>query len=912
MSLILALAGMGFTFRHREKSVIYLVDRSASMHDKADVAATWIGNSIAALSPDTASGVVSLGKKPVVEYPIGLRTPYTGLQAVVDTNFTDLSAGLKLANSMIPTGQGKHIVVATDGKQNRGDALETAKALNRKGVRIDVLPLETTGGSEVEVREVNLPSYLKEGELFNLQASIESTVATPGSIRVMEDNSIILEKDVQLSKGLNKLVWGLKADKSGLHTYRVEIAAPKDGRKENNKGFGITEVTGVPKVLIVEGQAGESSAITQALNSINIKPDVVEAEQMPKSLEGLARYASVALVNVPADMLQEQTMLALENYVKDLGRGLIMVGGEDSFGLGGYYKTPVEKALPVNTNIKGKGEIPNVGLAIVLDKSGSMCHTQNGVTKMDMAKEAALRATEILEPKDSLGVVIFDSEFKWAVDMAPLKKKQEAQDKISAIEPGGGTNMFPAVEAAYKSLKNYNVKIKHIIMLTDGVSKYGGDYDGLLKQLKQDNITLTTVAVGSDSDVGLLTRLAKEGKGRYYYTDRIDTIPKIFAKETFMVSKSYLVQEKFFPVLTGSPTMLPNATEIPYLLGYVATTAKENSEVILTSHKGDPILARWHYGLGRSVAWTSDAKGRWAGEWVNWSQYPQFWGKLISWTLPQDSDGSMRVTTSQEGGKGQVNVDIPNEQRKTHDIVAKVVAPDGTATELNLPAVAPGRYQANFPMEQPGSYFVQVVERSGDQVLRQQTVGSVLPYSPEYQIQPEQRQFLELLAKEGGGKVLHPGDPADLVGKITVPPAWGKVLLWPKLLVFAMLLVPLDIAARRFNLNLKWIQPLWRRIYEKFTQDGKHAAVEQSGLLQSVKMRKKARDKFYHSRSSEPAEFERMVEVGKKSAEAKSLGPQAQQAKPPEKETASKPSGDGNTGTSHTSRLLAAKRRTRK
>ncbi|MDR3539748.1 MAG: VWA domain-containing protein [Desulfosporosinus sp.] len=876
--LILSLAGLQSNFRHSQKSVVYVADRSASLQEKTQEISEWIRKSLASLPATMGAGVVSLGKKPMVEYPVATHLDFKGLQGVLDPNYTDLATGLRLASSLMPEELGKQIILLTDGKQNRGNALEQAKLLSQQGNRIDVLPIASASGPEVLVETVDLPSRLHEGELFDLKATLASKLSTSGTVRIMADNKVLREEEIEISKGTSQLVWGLNAEKAGLHTYKVEVISAKDTRPENNVGQAITQVEGVPRILIVEGTPGDSKALGTALTSINLQVKTVEPGYMPKTLTGLAQYSAVVLVNVPATDLQDATMQALENFVSDLGRGLVMVGGENSYGPGGYYQTPVEKALPVNMEITGKAELPSVGLNLIIDKSGSMCHTQNNVTKMDMAKEAALRATEILDTKDQLGVIVFDSEYKWVVKTAPLLNKQWVQEQISSIEPSGGTNMYPSLEAAYKALKEAKVKVKHIILLSDGVSKYGGDYESLLKQMEADNITLSVVAVGSDSDTSLLKYLAQQGHGRYYFTDQIDNIPKIFAKETMMVTRSYFVQEPFTPVITGSANMLPATVGLPQLLGYVATTPKDTAEVILTSQEGDPVLARWHYGLGRTVAWTSDTKGRWAEPWLNWSAFPQFWGKVISWTLPEENGNGLNVTTTHEGGLGHIRVDIPVESQKAADLQAKVIAPDGTSADLIIPAVSPGQYQVDFPMEQPGAYMIQVVEKEGDKVVQQQTAGLVQSYSPEFLLQADQHEFIEQLAAAGGGQVLDPAQ-FDGVGKLKVPEATGKIPLWPKLLTFAVLLLPIDIASRRFNWNLKWASALRQRLGLLRQASNERVEHGQESLLQSIKERKLNREQLYQTRGEIESEEQRSDEGNEQESSNKASGTQGRRRK---------------------------------
>ncbi|WP_418791931.1 VWA domain-containing protein [Phosphitispora sp. TUW77] len=815
--LVFALSGLEFTFRHQERSVIYVADTSISMAGVSLETVDWITRSLADLPADAVAGVVSVGKKAMVENPVGRHPDFQGFQSVIDPDYTDLAAGLGLARAMLPENRGKQIVLISDGRENRGDAIEQARLLKQHGIRLDVLPLFPKTGPEALVKAVSIPSHLRKGEYFDIKAVIEAAVPTRGKVRIMVGNRILKEEQVSLSKGDNRLVWSARAESPGLYTYRVELTAERDTYQENNVGIGIVQVAGTPKVLLVEGTEGESRALADALGTAQIQTEITGPRFIPHTLAEMAGYSSIILVNVPAAEVPDQTMASLETYVRDLGRGLVMVGGENSFGLGGYYKTPVEKALPVNMDIRGKGEVPSVGLVLVIDKSGSMGGTNYGIPKIELAKEAAVRAAEILDARDSLGVIAFDSSYKWVVETAQLKDKGKVEDSIGSIRAGGGTNIFPGLQEAYKSLVKAPVKVKHIILLTDGQSGYGGEYEELLEKMKKDNITLSTIAVGGDSDTGLLSYLAESGQGRYYFTDDFESIPKIFTRETIMAARSYLVQEPFTPVRCGGSGLLPPGG-LPALFGYVATAPKSTAETILLSHNGDPVLARWQYGLGRTVAWTSDVKGRWAGEWIKWHSFPEFWAKIVSWTLPQEASGDMIVSTGHEYDHAWVSVDMPGERGRVHDIMAKIISPNGSVQEIPLRAVGPGRYREFFDTEKSGAYMVQVVQRIGDGIGRQKTAGLVIPYSPEYLFRNVSDDYFATLAAAGGGRVLDPEKDISKIGSLPLPAVWGKISLWTGLLTVVVLLFPVDIAARRFNWNLRWAVVLWQRFNNRLEE----------------------------------------------------------------------------------------------
>ena len=289
----------------------------------------------------------------------------------------------------------------------------------------------------------------------------------------------------------------------------------------------------------------------------------------------MSAYKSIITCNVSAENLSDGFLNSLDSYVKDMGGGFIAAGGENSFALGGYYKTPLEKVLPVQMELKGKKEIPDMSIVLVIDKSGSMTEGGGGIMKLDLAKEAAARTLESLRPNDQIGVLTFDDTNYWVVPTRKADDAEKIRDDIGTIRPGGGTSIIPALQEGYDSIKKTDTKIKHIILLTDGQAERTG-YMELVEKLAGDNITVSTVAVGQGSDVQLLQDIAKGANGRFYYTDEFANIPRIFAKETFMAARAYLNNREFVPAIANAHPVLEGAAEegLPALLGYVAASPK--------------------------------------------------------------------------------------------------------------------------------------------------------------------------------------------------------------------------------------------------------------------------------------------------------------------------------------------------
>ena len=400
-------------------------------------------------------------------------------------------------------------------------------------------------------------------------------------------------------------------------------------------------------MLLVESDVEQAKHLTWALEEQNMQVDVRPPRGAPDNLAELQNYDLCILSNVPATALSLRQMEVARTYVQDLGGGLVMLGGDQSFGLGGYYKTSLEEILPVRSDFEKEKEKPSLALMLVIDKSGSM-----GGEKIEMAKEAARAAVELLGPSDKVGVLAFEGENFWVSEMHSSSDKGFVLDRIASLEAGGGTVMAPAMEEAHETLRSTVAKLKHVIILTDGVSA-PGDFEGIAQAMTADRITCSTVAIGGEADQSLLEEIARLGNGRSYVADDPGQVPQIFAKETVTASKSAINEQPFAPSVVRSTQVLSEIRldEAPFLLGYVVTRPKPTAEVILATESGDPLLAWWRYGLGVTVAFTSDAKARWAAEWISWPQFGQFWAQVVRHALRKSEAKGTFVQIDRKGRK---------------------------------------------------------------------------------------------------------------------------------------------------------------------------------------------------------------------------------------------------------------------
>ncbi len=459
-------------------------------------------------------------------------------------------------------------------------------------------------------------------------------------------------------------------------------------------------------------------------------------------------------------------------------------------------------------DLRGKKEIPSLALVLVIDKSGSMSESSGGYSKVELAKEAAIQATGILGPLDMAGVIAFDDSAQWVVPLQAVEDKEAIQDDIATIRADGGTSIYPSLALAYADLKDAHTMFKHIILLTDGQSATTGDYYFLSRRMARAGITMSTVAVGEGADTLLLEQLAEWGQGRYYYSDESSNIPRIFTKETMKAIKSYLVEEKFFPLLSAESPVMDGIISVPALEGYVATTPKNTAQVVLSSHHQDPVLAQWQYGLGRSVAFTTDGGWRWSAAWTAWENYQRFWGNLISWTLPRSQqDGGLELKTDLQGRQALIQLDS-RELSLSRPSEAIVLDPAMNSRKIKLEAVAPGRYEGRFTTTEPGVYFINVSQKGSEGEIRTVSGGLSLAYSPEYAVMGSDREFLQALAGAGGGSLLK--EPREAFAA-NLPLARGIRELWPWLLALAAILLPLDIANRRLAYTFSDLQTWWQK-----------------------------------------------------------------------------------------------------
>ena len=799
--LILSAAGLTAMYPTQEKMFVFLVDESRSIDKNARQTSTDYMATVEAAAGKTPYAVIPFASNPRAS-DLRIQDSEAGDSPKPEAktseaelewqNGTNIVAALEPAIAMVPPNYVPHVVLISDGNETSGDLLTNAV---RSGVPISTVPLPAATDPEVQLSELRMPPQIRQGEPFYVEVVVQSNRKTEGKIAIYRGGFKVAEETHPLEEGENVFRFRQSVENQRQVEFSAQIDAKDDTIIDNNKAEGLVFVGGKPRVLLVESEERFARDLASALREQDIEAEVRPPEGIPRSLDELENFEAVILSNVPATMLSMRQMDLIRSYVSDLGGGLIMLGGEQSFGLGGYYKTPIEEILPVRSDFEKEKEKPSLAICLVIDRSGSM-----GGEKMELAKDAAKSAVELLTPKDFVSVVAFDSVAYPVVPMQSASAAGSINSQISTIEAGGGTSIYPAMVEAYDQLTRASAKLKHVILMTDGQSE-AGDFEGITRQMTNGQITVSTVGVG-DADNNLLQHLAEVGQGRHYTCDDPQAIPQIFAKETMTASKSAINEQPFVPIIV-TPTEAMSGVAIdtaPPLLGFVVTRPKPTSQFILATETGEPLLVWWRYGLGMSVAFTSDAKSRWAAEWLTWPDFPMFWAQIIRNTMRKSDQRGTMIELARQDGRVHVTLDAVDDADQYVNRAAgamTMIKPDLSKAEIPLRSTAPGRYEADVPADARGGYHLQMTLASGERTVAAQSRGIMVGYPDELRLKPTNNDLLERVAVSTGG--LFNPKAEELFAWQDDRTAWKAEALWPYLVTAAAFLFVLDVLLRRVD-----------------------------------------------------------------------------------------------------------------
>jgi Ca-activated chloride channel homolog len=777
-------------------SVVYLLDVSESISPAAiQSSMQWIQQTNAAGKPDHARFVPFAANSTVfdtLEQLKQVQVAERSSRGSIDQSATDIESAMDTAIRSFAPHHLKRLVLISDGNENSGHMLDMLSRLKLENIRVYTVPSQARQNRDVWVETIMAPPEVTAEELFPVEVHVFSQSETAADVEIRYGDKKLGGRRVDLIRGLNRIAFDTSIkDDAGPVTLEAEVKAPNDPFPDNNKFRSSIVVQGRPKILYVEGHPQSAKYLQAALTNEGLNVTTVQPNAIPTAVEQLDPYDAVVLSDVARNSLSDDQMKGLASYVRDLGGGFILSGGENNYGEGGYSKTPVEDVLPVTFEAK-KEKPDSVAMIMVLDKSGSM-----GGQKIEMTKEAAKAPLALLKDTDSFGVVAFDYNFYWPVKFQPVANRASITQAISTIIAGGETNIYPALREAYIQLAGASTQVKHVILLSDGRS-LPDDFEGLTKKMADSKITVSTVAVGNGADRELLSMIANWGHGRTYYLEDPATVPQIFTEETELATGKTLREESFKPVVKKNVEAFKGIDfkAAPPLLGYVATKSKDTSEVLLESARKDPILARWQIGLGKTAAFLSDLKDRWAVDWLKWNGYPKFWSQLVRETMRRSDNNDFDFRVVKDGNEAKITINAIRKDgqfRNKLEPQVRVLGPDEAISDVLVHQVGPGSYEAKFALSKKGSYLFRAVgaETGGP--------SRVIAYSypDEYHFYPPNTELLRSISNETRGRFQpHTEDIFNAQGETTALP----VPLWPYLAAVALILYFADVLLRRVRL----------------------------------------------------------------------------------------------------------------
>jgi Mg-chelatase subunit ChlD len=819
--LVLALAGLRLPGPPRSVATVFVLDFSDSVPDDVRAGAReWVRQALGRAGPDDLSGIVTFGADARVELPLGRVRDHPRWGAPPLGHGTDVGGALRLAASLLPppdSGPLRRIVLLSDGNETASDARRSLMQPGLRDVEIAVLVLPPRK-QDAAVTTFVVPPAMRAGEPAELRLGLLSPDKQSGTLRVWAQggpvNQLVYEQPIDLDPGPAEVSVNAGSLSEGSWAFRAQLAVDGDTRPENNESWAFTIVGPAARVLLVEGAPNEANAVREALLGAGIQVDRQRPQLLPTVADRLQPYEAVVLANVHGADLRRDQMQALKSYVGEAGRGLVLIGGERTFGLGEYADTPLEEALPVTVQPPEREHVASLALVLVIDRSGSMSGSDTGdrrTTRMELAKEGAIQAVETLQDGDQVGVVAFDYTPRWITEVRTIRgaaDKRSVADRIGTVQPDGGTDIYSALDYAHRGLQQISARVKHIILLTDGEQGSPAPFVPLINAMRRAGITLSTVGVSGDIGSRAQADMqdwARRGQGRYYHTNNPRDVPRIMTQEARLAGRSFKQERDFKPRLaTVAPAvrgLIPN--DFPPLHGYVRVSPKPGSETVLTSDQDEVVLSEWQFGLGRALVWTADAEAEWSRDWAASEVYWRLWPQAVRWTMAAPSTPGLQVALNRTGEGAAIRVesfDAPGQYRNHLQTVAEVAFPDGTGQRVPVPQTAPGRYEGAFALDRPGVYFVQLsqTDPGNGRLVARQTTGYALPHLPEYAVNPANRVLLERLAADTGGPLLR--DPAGAWARPSRF-GWRPQPLWPELLAGALALFVADVAARRLRLS---------------------------------------------------------------------------------------------------------------
>ncbi|HMJ12068.1 MAG TPA: VWA domain-containing protein [Polyangiaceae bacterium] len=765
LCLMLAVLGCEIGKPLDRLAVIVALDRSRSI-DLVPGAEARIASELRVaelgMRDDDRIASVAFAADAVIEDALRPKSRLPSAQvADVGRDGTDLAAGMRRALSEVPADFAARVVLVSDGVSTRGDPMDAASAAALAGVPVDVVPLDQSQLPDVRVVSVRTTPRANVGETLDIRVATASSSEADVEIRLYRDGELVQKGVTRVAQGEDVLRLREVAPDAGLHRYEVQLSAldaKHDQAPEDNSGSTFLRVRGEAIALVLEQDPALAEPLALALESAAFKVQRAGPAGMPADLAGFAAYDLIVLSDIAAAEIAPSQLDALASYVRDMGGGLLLMGGDRAFGPGGYGKTPIEEVSPVSFDLKQERRRASLAEIIAIDYSGSMAARVGSKTKLDLANEAAARSAELLGAGDRLGVMHVDTAVRWTLPLGPVSDTAAIAKAIRSVSVGGGGIYIDlTLKNAYEALGREKVNLKHLLLFSDGSdAEERQNAPALVSAAKARGITTSVIALGRGGDVAALEHMSKLGDGRFYLIEDASRLPSVFAQETILAARSAINEVEFraLPAAPGAAIRGIDLRAAPSLTGYVVTIGKSRAQVHLRAAEGDPLLATWSIGVGRSAVFTSDYKDRWGRSWTGWNGATQLFGQLARDIARRADDARVRVEADAAGGELHVRANVVDDDGRAESfrrLKVRIGGPDGFSRDVTLEAVGAGAYASRTPLSRPGAYIVTAVDELTNEPLA--TTGAVLTAGEELRPTGSDRRLLGQIASLTGGKL---------------------------------------------------------------------------------------------------------------------------------------------------------------
>ena len=779
LSLLAVLSGLEIKATSPNLCRIYLLDNSGSIFLDQTAVLDAIHKNIRSLKPLDRVGLVVFGREALIEVmpvPISEFPVRDTLSARVNPLRTDLGSALLLALNTFPSGYQKELVLLSDGRSTQGDLRSVQAELLKQGVTVFVRPIGPSGLRDIRMVDFHCPPSVAPAEPVEARLILSSTEDTKATVYFYIDGKLQKElNEVALPRAKQTyLTVQLPPLVNAVQEYEVRVATDlfEESCRENNYGRAVVQRTGPVSILYLSGMPGENN-LEKIIDGLSNSENGISPPESPlngqtggaswqtttlpagsTALRNLSLYDLLVLDNVPVYVFEKNDLARIKNFVGTNGGGCLMLGGPDSFALGGYRDSVLEEISPVWAAPKH-----NIALGLVLDKSGSMAeNAAENKTRFQVMREALGEILPLLDKNDQLLVVLFSEDFEVAYPLQPVRPgliRQTLNERLKKVSPLGATVILaPITKQTLPDLKKATAERKHIILLSDGESTGGEvlkDFQATARQLTEAGITISVLATGTQVNETFLQALCQDQKGGRFY--RIADINRLrdFLRQDLAFHKELVKEDENIKIrIIHSEDVLKDIGRLPDLQGYQRTSLKERARLLGATSDNDPILAAWQYGQGKVLAFTSSLDYSWGRPWRDWTDSAKLWGQTLRWLTPViKNNEDIKINTSVQNNQ-RIKIVIQSEKFDADQGFQVTITSAGREKSvLEIPPVSAGRFELVTSPFPAGVYFISVA--GSDNIGFVKRLAVVIPYSVEWQrFEPDLPKLKNLAVGTGG------------------------------------------------------------------------------------------------------------------------------------------------------------------